>query len=343
MISRTRCAPRALTLAIASSSLVLAIPLQAREHAVNPPAAPAAVSETPQAPSSRSRVVAIPVPLPLPGQLKPLPQAEPPAAGRSRLTRSHPAPRDQVGAANDAARVQPDRTGFVNAIQLYPFTRGALYQVYARPGQVTDIALQPGERLVGPGPVASGDTVRWMIGDTVSGTGATEQVHILVKPTRPDIATNLVINTDRRTYHLELRANPSVYMASVSWTYPEDELIALRRAQAEAERAAPIAAGMDLASLDFRYRIEGDKPAWRPLRAFDDGTRVFIEFPESIAQGELPPLFVLGARGEADLVNYRVSGRYMIVDRLFAAAELRLGGRKGQDKVRIVTARRGRS
>jgi len=343
MISRTRCAPRALTLAIASSSLVLAIPLQAREHAVNPPAAPAAVSETPQAPSSRSRVVAIPVPLPLPGQLKPLPQAEPPAAGRSRQTRSHPAPRDQVGAANDAARVQPDRTGFVNAIQLYPFTSGALYQVYARPGQVTDIALQPGERLVGPGPVASGDTVRWMIGDTVSGTGATEQVHILVKPTRPDIATNLVINTDRRTYHLELRANPSVYMASVSWTYPEDELIALRRAQAEAERAAPIAAGMDLASLDFRYRIEGDKPAWRPLRAFDDGTRVFIEFPESIAQGELPPLFVLGARGEADLVNYRVSGRYMIVDRLFAAAELRLGGRKGQDKVRIVTARRGRS
>lgn len=343
MISRTRCAPRALTLAIASSSLVLAIPLQAREHAVNPPAAPAAVSETPQAPSSRSSVVAIPVPLPLPGQLKPLPQAEPPAAGRSRPSRSHPAPRDQVGAANDAARVQPDRTGFVNAIQLYPFTKGALYQVYARPGQVTDIALQPGERLVGPGPVASGDTVRWMIGDTVSGTGATEQVHILVKPTRPDIATNLVINTDRRTYHLELRANPSVYMASVSWTYPEDELIALRRAHAEAERAAPIAVGMDLASLDFRYRIEGDKPAWRPLRAFDDGTRVFIEFPESIAQGELPPLFVLGARGEAELVNYRVSGRYMIVDRLFAAAELRLGGRKGQDKVRIVTARRGRS
>jgi hypothetical protein len=40
---------------------------------------------------------------------------------------------------------------------------------------------------------------------------------------RPDIATNLVINTDRRTYHLELRANPSVYMASVSWTYPQDD------------------------------------------------------------------------------------------------------------------------
>ena len=119
-------------------------------------------------------------------------------------------------------------------------------------------------------------------------------------------------------------------------------MIALRQSRANAERAAPVAAGMDLASLNFRYAIEGDKPDWRPLRAFDDGTRVFVEFPESIAQGELPPLFVIGRKGEAELVNYRVSGRYMIVDRLFAQAELRLGGRKGQQSVRIVANRRRR-
>lgn len=243
----------------------------------------------------------------------------------------------------EAARVQPERTGFINAIQVFPYTEGALYQIYAKPGQVTDIALQPGEQLVGTGPVAAGDTVRWMIGDTVSGVGANARVHILVKPVRPDIMTNLVINTSARTYHLELRANPSIYMASVSWNYPQDELIALRQARAEAERTAPMAAGMDLATLNFRYAIDGDRPAWRPLRAFDDGSHVFIEFPESIAQGELPPLFVIGAKGEAELVNYRVTGRYMIVDRLFAQAELRLGGRKGQDKVRIVSNRRGRA
>lgn len=241
----------------------------------------------------------------------------------------------------DAARIQPERTGFINAIQVFPYTEGALYQIYAKPGQVTDIALQEGETLVGSGPVAAGDTVRWMIGDTVSGIGPAARVHIMVKPIRPDIATNLVINTDRRTYHLELRANPSVYMASVSWTYPQDQLIALRQARAEAERAAPIAAGMYLSLLNFRYAIEGDRPEWRPLRAFDDGVRVFVEFPESIAQGELPPLFVIGAKGEAELVNYRVSGRYMIVDRLFARAELRLGGRKGQQTVGIVSTRNG--
>ena len=79
---------------------------------------------------------------------------------------------------------------------------------------------QAGEQLVGSGPVAAGDTVRWIIGDTESGTGAAKRVHILVKPTRPDLVTNLVINTDRRTYHLELRSTEKTYMASVSWPYP---------------------------------------------------------------------------------------------------------------------------
>jgi len=235
----------------------------------------------------------------------------------------------------------------VNAIQQYPWTEGALYQVYTAPGQVTDIALQEGEQLVGPGPVAAGDTVRWIIGDTVSGSGATARVHILAKPTRPDIFTNLVINTDRRTYHIELRATASTYMASVSWTYPQDALIALRGANAAAAASAPVATGIDIAALNFRYRIEGDRVPWKPVRAFDDSAQVFIEFPAGISQGEMPPLFVTGAAGDAELVNYRVQGRYMVVDRLFASAELRLSDKRTERRVRIVrdgadTSRRGR-
>jgi type IV secretion system protein VirB9 len=280
---------------------------------------------TPQPPVT---IVTIPEPLPLPGQLKPIETAAMPK-GLSD-------PRHRVRAANAAARIEPAETGFLNAIQHYPWADGALYQVYTAPGEVTDIALQEGEQLVGPGPVAAGDTVRWIIGDTVSGTGAKTKVHILVKPTRADLATNMVINTDRRTYHLELRAAQTTYMASVSWTYPQDQLIALRAANAAASAAAPIAAGIDLSALNFRYRIEGDKTSWRPVRAFDDGRQVFVEFPTSIAQGEMPPLFVTGASGGAELINYRVQGRYMLVDSLFAAAELRLGNRKTERRVRIV-------
>ncbi|ARR52985.1 P-type conjugative transfer protein TrbG [Rhizorhabdus wittichii DC-6] len=296
---------------------------------------PREIAATPAAEPLRAvEVVTIPEPLPFPGQLKPV------AAGAA--TAEHADPRRRVGAANAAARVQPVRDGFLNAIQQYPWTDGALYQVYAAPGQVTDIALQEGEKLVGP--VAAGDTVRWIIGDTVSGGGATARVHILVKPTRPDLSTNLVINTDRRTYHLELRATASTYMASVSWTYPQDQLIALRSANTAAAASAPVATGLDLAALNFRYRIEGDRVPWKPVRAFDDAAQVFIEFPAGISQGEMPPLFVTGAAGDAELVNYRVQGRYMVVDRLFAAAELRLGDRRSEQRIRIVRddGRRGR-
>ena len=298
---------------------------------------PHEIAATPAAQPPRAvEVVTIPEPLPLPGQLKPVADSTTPAEPAD--------PRRRVGAANAAARVQPVRAGFLNAIQQYPWTEGALYQVYTAPGQVTDIALQEGEQLVGPGPVAAGDTVRWIIGDTVSGGGPTARVHILVKPTRPDIATNLVINTNRRTYHLELRATASTYMASVSWTYPHDALIALQGRNAAAASAAPVAGGVDLAALNFRYRIEGDRVPWKPVRAFDDAAQVFIEFPAGISQGEMPPLFVTGAAGDAELVNYRVQGRYMVVDRLFAAAELRLGDRRSEQRVRIVRddGRRGR-
>ena len=91
---------------------------------------------------------------------------------------------------------------------------------------------------------------------------------------------------------------------------------------------------MSVDQLHFDYAITGDQPAWRPLRAFDDGRQTFIEFPASRGVGEAPPLFLVDGKGTVSLVNYRVQGRYYVVDRLFEAAELRLG-LKHQDVVRI--------
>ncbi len=243
----------------------------------------------------------------------------------------------RVAEANAAARVQPSGSGYVNALQVYAWSDGALYQVYASPGEVTDIVLEPGETLAGTGPVAAGDTVRWVIGDTDSGSGPTKRVHIMVKPTRADLRTNLVINTDRRTYHLELRATPATYMASVSWRYPDGQLLAIRQVEPpEPPAASAPAGGLDLDHLNFRYRIKGPHPSWRPVQVFDDGRQTFIAFPASIAQGEMPPLFVIGPDGKsAELVNYRAQGNHLVVDRLFQVAELRLGAKGSEQRVRV--------
>lgn len=247
------------------------------------------------------------------------------------------APSNRVVAANRAALREPSGSGFVQAVQIYPYSDGALYRLFAAPERITDITLQAGEAITS---VAAGDTARWTVGDTTSGSGADKRVHILVKPYAAGLSTNLVIATDRRVYRLQLESTPRAAMAALSWTYPQDELLAIRRQREAAEAAAPVAGGLAVDRLNFNYRLSGDKPAWRPVRVFDDGRQTFIEFPLGVAVGEAPPLFVLGEKGEATLVNYRMSGRYYVADRLFGAAELRLG-EKRQSVVRI-SARRAR-
>lgn len=274
------------------------------------------------APDKPVKIVEVPKPLPLPGQLQP---------GTDKFVEDKRAPEERVADANKAATQEPTKHGYVNAVQVYPYAEGALYRLYAAPERVTDIALQPGETLTA---VSAGDTVRWVIGDTVSGSGEKQRTHILVKPFAPGLKTNLVITTDRRSYHLQLESTERTAMAAISWTYSQDQIIALRRRNARAEAAMPVASNVALENLRFRYAIVGDSPAWRPVRAFDDGHKVYIEFPRRIDQGEAPPLFIVGADGNSELVNYRMRGNYYIVDRLFAAAELRLGT-KPQQVVRI--------
>jgi type IV secretion system protein VirB9 len=237
-------------------------------------------------------------------------------------------PVERIGTANSAARVEPRKSGYYNAAQIYAYSPGAIYQVYAATGQITDIALEEGEQLTGSGPISAGDTVRWVVADTESGAGDTRRVHILVKPTRAAIETNLVVNTDRRTYLIELRAREKPYMPAVAWYYPE-----VNAAHAKLATLTPTLP--EPAQRRFRYQIEGDHPPWRPAQVYDDGRKVYVEFSQGIAQGELPPLFVTGPDGKPEIVNYRAYGNVLIVDRLFAAAELRLGGEQ-QQTVRIV-------
>ena len=178
--------------------------------------------------------------------------------------------------------------------------------------------------------IAAGDTARWIIGDTESGSGATRRVHILVKPTRPDISTNLVVTTDRRTYMIELRARESLYMPAVAWAYPATP------GQRQTVPAAPVIPAEAARNYRYGLQVQGDSPPWRPVSVFDDGRRVYVVFPAGIVQGEMPPIFVLGTNGEPQIVNSRVHQNVLIVDRLFGAAELRLGSGNRQQVVRIV-------
>lgn len=234
-----------------------------------------------------------------------------------------------VAQTNESAIRGPADASLVGALHEFAYERGALYAIQASPQRITDIALETGEVLLS---VSAGDTTRWIVGDAQSGAGPTGQAHVLVKPNASGLATNLVVMTDRRVYHLELKSIAGPAMAAVSWRYPKEMMLASNPIPpAPATQPAPV---FTPDKLNLRYRIDGDKPDWRPLSAFDDGQQVFIEMPEKIRTMEAPPLFVIGDQG-LEVVNYRLQGNYYVVDRLFSKAELKLGAGWGAKTVRI--------
>jgi type IV secretion system protein VirB9 len=227
-----------------------------------------------------------------------------------------PTPIAALAEANAEARRRPDPANFTDATQVYDYAPGAIYEVYGAPGFISTVLLEPGEAIV---TVAAGDTTRWMVEQAVGGDVANARAMLLIKPTRANIRTNIVLVTDRRSYAIEaIATNGQTYSAQTAWRY---------RAAADSDLAgAPTA----LETLNFGYRIRtvrGFNPRWRPVRVFDDGRKTYIEFPPAMATSEAPPLFII-ENGEAGLVNYRVSGGRYVIDRLFDIAELRLGAER---------------
>lgn len=236
-----------------------------------------------------------------------------------------------IRAANAEALASSRADGFVNAAQVFGYQPGRVYEVWTAPMRITALSLEPGEKIISK---AAGDTERWMIGDTTSGEAETVQTHLLIKPYRAGLATNMVVMTNRRVYLVALKASgeSEAFNAAVSWTHPLPQApisqvaVGPSLTEAKPEVALPVLKGHGPEA--YRIWTTRRKPGWMPLSVHDDGRQTFITFPESLGSTEAPPLFVLGERGESQLVNWRKQGNTYVVDRLFHKAELRLGGER---------------
>lgn len=207
--------------------------------------------------------------------------------------------------------------------------------------QVCDIALQPGEYV---NSIQLGDTARWTVEPAISGSGAGETQHLMVKPFDVGLETSLVVATDRRVYHIRLRSHRKEYMPQVSFTYPEEALakwdtIRTRERQHREENTIP-ATREYLGDLNFDYDVKGSA-SWKPVRVFNDGKKTIIQMPKVMQQTEAPTLLVVRKDGgwfsdpETVMVNYRVQGDRYIVDTVFNKAILISGVGSSQDKITI--------
>jgi type IV secretion system protein VirB9 len=213
-------------------------------------------------------------------------------------------------------------------------------KIVCRPMYVTDIILQPGESVTGVHP---GDPVRWSFVPSVSGAGENAQTHVMIKPLASDIATNVIINTDRRTYQLDLVSSPKDFMPSVSFSYPDDALKAwgsfMSEKKKERENNVTLSSGysIDPENLHLAYEIRGkDSLRWKPLRVWDDGVKTYIQFKTGSTRKSVEaPVLVVYEHKKEVLVNYRAARDMYIVDKVFDKAALIAGTGAAQDRVVI--------
>lgn len=207
--------------------------------------------------------------------------------------------------------------------------------------QVCDVALQAGEQVNN---INLGDTARWTVEPAISGVGATEVQHLIIKPMDVGLETMLIVTTNRRTYHLKLRSHRTEYMAQVGFTYPEEALAKWDAIQkhktVERQKSTIPETGEYLGNLSFNYSVTGST-SWKPLRVYNDGKKTIIQMPKTMAQTEAPTLLVVRKEGgwfkddETVMVNYRVQGDRYIVDTIFDKAILIAGVGSSQDRVTI--------
>ena len=212
--------------------------------------------------------------------------------------------------------------------------------IVCAPIHVTDIELQPGEVVQGAPHI--GDSVRWRISPAVSGTDESRVTHLIIKPTESGLDTNLVVPTDRHTYHIRLVSSVTRYVASVGFFYPEEEQQAWSKIANTSSRGGGSNPAGDMPTvavnrLNFNYKIDvvKGKPGFKPLRAMDDGYHTYIAMNEEMPQQDAPALIGISATGEEQMINYRLKGNIYVVDGTVHKLALVSGVGKHQERIEL--------
>lgn len=198
-------------------------------------------------------------------------------------------------------------------IRYITFNNNTVVTVPAGLGVSTMIQLGSSETIE---TISAGDTASWSIVPK-KGSGI-----LFVKPLRENAETNLNIVTNQRVYALLLKGSAAEDLHAafqVRFKYPDEDVNARMLATAQEGIRDPLLKALDPTRLNYDYVFRGDT-SLKPRVAFDDGTQMYLEFPN-----EIPAIFVVEGKRQESLVNLRTQGKYVVVDKIAAQFTLRAG------------------
>lgn len=221
-----------------------------------------------------------------------------------------------VERANKKALLTANPANTQQAIIIFPYSAGNIYEILTTPLNITDIQLEDNEHVISFG---AGDTSRWQISRTTSGEKNSHEEHLIVKPLETDLTTSMIITTNERTYHILLKSTKNTFMAAVQWQYNQHDGLNFT---SNPDNNSDLSNNLNPNQLDFSYKttlLHGNKPSWYPQMVFNDGQKTYLVFPKN--NQSAPALFIKKHNSD-DIVNYRVIGNKYIVDQVIGNAEL---------------------
>ncbi len=119
-------------------------------------------------------------------------------------------------------------------------------------------------------------------------------------------------------YFFEMRAKEAMGIEDediafvMKFLYP-DEIIS------NSIKKAPISTALDMKKIplyNFQYKLSGASHEIEPLLVFDDGIFTYMKFRNKNAV--IPAVFMVSPDDSEGLVNYRISGEYVVIERVSA-------------------------
>ena len=218
--------------------------------------------------------------------------------------------------SNGRSAQLPRYLGSERKLRSYIYNPNELYRYFGHYTYQGFIEFSAGETI---STISMGNPTLWLV--------ETLDNRIFLKPVGEDNSeTNMTVLTNKRVYHFELVAKEAKGLGDkdlifvVKFAYPDDKdknLVEFAKTPPSDEPDM-----RDLSSYNFNYQYTGEKTI-APSKVFDDG--VFTYFQFNSRNSEVPAIYSVDSEGFESLINYRITGTYMVVEKVAPQYSLRNG------------------
>ena len=196
-------------------------------------------------------------------------------------------------------------------VLLATYRNNEIYTVVGTYGFQTTVEFSSEESVE---TVSIGDSVAWQV--------VPAGHRVFLKPQEPNAVTNMTVVTSQRSYYFDLSARKNRDPAGVTYllrfTYPEGAPTVVT---AKPQAPPPTAPAKKPTDYNFDYSTKGARDI-APVRVFDDGEFTYMQFASLT---DLPAVFLVDKDKQESVVNYRIEGPYVVIERIGRQFSLRHG------------------